>query len=105
MGEIQHSNETIDRPARLGYATHPDERTPEGYVPCPRCESIRVERPAHRWQYGLFGLLQKSVPFLHCHLCGHDYNGKTGGSLWPARILMWVLLAAVLAGLSLARYL
>lgn len=59
---------------------HPERMlfTQSEWVPCPRCASDSVSRPMFTWWGGLLG--PRIIPEVHCNACGHNYNGKTGGS-------------------------
>ena len=85
---------------------HPDPsmgpRTPEGYVACPQCNSVYVDKVGFTWWGGVLG--PKLLSAVKCGQCRYQFNGKTGASLkGPIAIYMivvFIIAFAVLAAVT-----
>jgi hypothetical protein len=77
------------------------QRTAEGYVPCPKCNSFNVERPSFTWWGGYVG--PKIICHIKCLQCSNTYNGNTGASNTMKIVIYYVVISAiVIIGIAVA---
>ena len=83
------------------HAGMPAQRTPDGFVACPRCRGMFVSKVGFTWWGGVLG--PKLLSAVRCGQCGNEYNGKTGASLGKG-ITIYLVVTCVIALVIVAAF-